>query len=635
MHRTLAPHTALGIIGLASCILLGLVYLHGLEVQRIEREAAARIEQAYLSSDAHFDTLRWTRINTPIPWEARDSAEGYVWQGKLFMFGGLNGNGALLNGQPDYDKAKYFNDIWVTEDGEHWVRAVEHSELPPLRSVSIVPFGNKLYLYAGWGPSIGFNKDIWESSDGVRWSKTGSQIPFPVREGQRIIPSRNKLYVFGGVNYFYPKVFNDVWESEDALHWKQLTPAAPWAGRWDHDAADFNARFWVVGGMTLGSAGFDDIWSSANGSVWERAASSTPLGTRQGQVIVQYKNMLWLVGGLDAKSNSGVGDTWYSRNGKDWRKVPVDGGWLGREDHQVLVFKDRLWLFTGMDTNWHWTNDVWVSNFSTSSIATPSPAQEQVANDPTPVLSAESALALYVRKGGTQVLFSKNIDKPQLIASVTKLMTAAVLAEMPPASTSISISSSNLSPKGSSGALLPGSLWSEEALLRLMLIESNNDAAYALAESRGVASVVSEMNSLARRLGMNNTHFANPVGYDEGVGRSNTSTAQDLVTLLQYLYANHPEILNITRESQFAASGEGGEYQHTATNTNVLLSETTFPFSIVGGKTGETPYALQNLALLVQSPQSSDYLVLVVLHSKNNFEDMRTLAAFVKNSFSW
>lgn len=313
-------------------------------------------------TDDYYNSLTWVEATSTIPWENRDSSESYIWNDRLYMFGGLDGDGTWdAQGMPQYDKAKYFNDIWVTDNGTDWQLVTEHADLPKLISMSIVPFKGTLYLYAGWGPDIGFNTKIYESIDGVNWSVATDTVPYPEREGQRVLEYNSKLYMFGGVNYIIHKQYNDVWESDDGLTWTALTTDAPWHGRWDHDVAIASSTFYLVAGMSSATVGYDDIWKSPDGADWTLVATATPLGKRQGHVILQYRGVNWLIGGLDTASNVGYGEAWYSRDGEHWTKVPVDGGWEGREDHQAVVFKDKIVVFTGMGTSWHWTRDVWTA----------------------------------------------------------------------------------------------------------------------------------------------------------------------------------------------------------------------------------------------------------------------------------
>ena len=73
--------------------------------------------------------------------------------------------------------------------------------------------------------------------------------------------------------------------------------------------------------------------------------------------------------------------------------------------------------------------------------------------------------------------------------------------------------------------------------MRGLLLESGNDAAVTLAEgvSGSRKAFVREMNRRARKLGLNHTHYANPIGLDQ---EGNYSSARDLVTLATVLRTN-------------------------------------------------------------------------------------------------
>lgn len=311
-------------------------------------------------TDEYYNSLTWSEVISSPRWGKRDSHESYQWNGRMYLFGGLDGGIATLpDGGPDYEKAKYYNDIWVTDDGEHWSLITEHADLPYLRSMSIVPFKNKLYLIAGWGPEAGLNHKIYTSEDGVHWTVAASSTPYRGREGQRVLEQHGALYMFGGVDYYKHETLNDVWKSTDGVTWEPLTLKAPWHSRWDHDVGVINDTFYLVSGMSNGTTGYDDIWKSTNGTDWSLVATGTPIGKRQGHVILNYRNALWLIGGLDTATNQGKGEAWYSRDGEHWNKVPFDGAWEGREDHQAVIFKDTLFVFGGMGASWHWKGDIW------------------------------------------------------------------------------------------------------------------------------------------------------------------------------------------------------------------------------------------------------------------------------------
>ena len=85
-------------------------------------------------------------------------------------------------------------------------------------------------------------------------------------------------------------------------------------------------------------------------------------------------------------------------------------------------------------------------------------------------------------------------------------------------------------PAESQIGLMPGERMSVRDLLRGLLVASGNDAAMTLA--KGVAgserAFVRLMNRRARELGLEHTHYGNPIGLDEPGAHS---SARDLVKL--------------------------------------------------------------------------------------------------------
>lgn len=355
----------------AILILLGVSYLSLLIVtteNRITIDALASASNSVSKPTgiARAEILEWIPISPNSPWQKRDSQFTYIWQGELYMGGGLDATGTFtpFKNEPVYEEATYFNDLWKTRDSKNWILISSSSTLPKIRSASVVEFNGVLYLYNGWGPDIGMNEYIYKSTDGVSWEKLSKKVNFIPREGQRMLVANGKIYMFGGVSYFARKTFNDVWVSDDGLNFTELISNSPWSGRWDHDVTSFKGKFYLAGGMNLNMDSFNDVWSSTDGENWTLETIHADFKPRQGQVLLAYKDILYLIGGLNADTNDGIGDTWFTKNGKDWYKTSKDGGWTGREDHQAVIFNDRIILFGGMDANWEWMNDVWISNFN-------------------------------------------------------------------------------------------------------------------------------------------------------------------------------------------------------------------------------------------------------------------------------
>ena len=306
--------------------------------------------------------LSWSQVTQSAQWQPRDSAASFVFQDRIWTMGGLNGNQNVdINHMVRYWEAPHFNDIWATQNGVDWELAKEHAEWPPRRSMSVIPFQDKLWMFGGWSPITGYTSDIWQSGDGITWTKVVIQAPWTPREGQVALVFQEKIWLIGGVNYDKRETKNDVWYSEDGLVWTQTTTTIPWNSRWDHAAAVFNGKIFLTGGMDLLDQTFGDIWSSPDGLNWELVTTSPPWQKRQGHSLVVFKNRLWLIGKLTNGVEGDVNDVWYSSDGVSWQKTDADPTWIGREDHSTLIFNDLIYVFGGMGSNWQWQNDVWVS----------------------------------------------------------------------------------------------------------------------------------------------------------------------------------------------------------------------------------------------------------------------------------
>lgn len=164
-------------------------------------------------------------------------------------------------------------------------------------------------------------------------------------------------------------------------------------------------------------------------------------------------------------------------------------------------------------------------------------------------LSLRSGSVLVVDEGTGRILLSKNADTARPIASLTKLMTAAVILDAhQPMGQVIEITDADIDTlKWSASRLRPGTKLTRQELLKLALMSSENRAAHALARNYpgGLAAFIPAMNAKARALGMNATHYVEPTG----LSPQNESTAHDLALLVKAAYhyplirdfSTHPE----------------------------------------------------------------------------------------------
>jgi len=246
-----------------------------------------------------------------------------------------------------------------------------------------------------------------------------------------------------------------------------------------------------------------------------------------------------------------------------------------------------------------------------------------------PKIAAASALLAEITENGQpKIIFAKNQEQKNPIASLTKIMTAVIAAEFYGKNQTIIINKQAIDQLDASGNLKAGEQFNLNDLLRVMLIESSNDAAFALTEPMaGPTGFVALMNLKAKDLGMESTAFFSPNGLDpEDSGlpaeQINQSTVDDLAKLAQYVVYHHPEITKILSEKETAVYSQGGEFYHPLANTNELLGKFS---SIIGGKTGTTERAGGCLLLILQSKNPPSRFVAVVLNSSDKFKDMENI----------
>ena len=272
-----------------------------------------------------------------------------------------------------------------------------------------------------------------------------------------------------------------------------------------------------------------------------------------------------------------------------------------------------------------------------------SPAYKQ--GSPEPEISALSYLGAYLEEDGElMILAEKNSEDLLPMASLTKLMTAIVAYKNYDLEDTIAMGPKVNDWEDSSKRFIPGTIFKISELLRALLIESNNDAAMALAGKIGLDNFVAAMNEEAQKLGLITVHYDNPVGIDPSSKKEiiNYSTAKELLALAQEIINNYPEILEITSLPQYDIKTASGGFNHTAVSTDKFLSDANEklscqdePLKILGGKTGSTDLSKKNLLLITETPNKVGRLVTIVLSADDNFEDTSRLINWLCDSYDW
>jgi D-alanyl-D-alanine carboxypeptidase len=141
------------------------------------------------------------------------------------------------------------------------------------------------------------------------------------------------------------------------------------------------------------------------------------------------------------------------------------------------------------------------------------------------------AKAVVVADGTGDVLYSYNGDERRAIASITKIMTALVTLARTKPDANVTVRGPAPAIGESTFGLREGEKLRVRDLLTAALVQSANDAAYALATYIGHGKVkrfVRLMNKRAAALGLEDTHYARPDGLD---ARGGYSTANDVLAI--------------------------------------------------------------------------------------------------------
>jgi len=244
-----------------------------------------------------------------------------------------------------------------------------------------------------------------------------------------------------------------------------------------------------------------------------------------------------------------------------------------------------------------------------------------------PIVDAKSAVVYDTRS--SRFLYEKNSDMKLPIASLTKVMSAVIILEKLNLDDIVTIAEDSIKVDGEKQDLYLGEKMTVRNLLKLMLIESSNDAAYALAayaKNQGI-NFITEMNTKARVLDMADSNFIDPAGLNDNA----YSTVKDLIKLVEYSL-NYREIWDISSEKTAIVESSDEQIKHTVQSTNRLLGLIK---DIIGGKTGYTEGALQCMILVTSIPGYPSKVVSIVLGSHDRFGDIQKLIDWARTAYRW
>lgn len=204
------------------------------------------------------------------------------------------------------------------------------------------------------------------------------------------------------------------------------------------------------------------------------------------------------------------------------------------------------------------------------------------------------------------VLYEKNSEMLMTPSSMSKLMTLyVVFSKLNAGSVSLDTQCSTSREAsmigGSTMFLRENQKVSIKELIDGTIIVSGNDAAQTLAEctSGSLSIFVSEMNEVAKIIGLHNSHFTNSTGWPD---KGHYMTAKDIAILSEALYTDFPEYYPLFAQESFTFNNI------TQRSTNDLLFK---DIGVTGIKTGRT--------------EDGGFGVSVLSHDKNNTDNRKVL----------
>lgn len=224
------------------------------------------------------------------------------------------------------------------------------------------------------------------------------------------------------------------------------------------------------------------------------------------------------------------------------------------------------------------------------------------------------------------VLLSQNPDSRIYPASTTKLVTALTALNIYPLDEILTIKEEYK--EGKVMELKLDEKITIKSLVTALLVYSANDSAFTLANHHqsGVTGFIEQMNLIASKYGLKNTHFTN---FDGIHNENHYSTAYDLSQIARLAIKN-PVVVETVKQKNITVEDVDNTIKHELTSTNELLG--VIP-EIEGLKTGWTPEAAGSFIGLINL--NGHYLISVVAQSEDRFTDTKNLIDWAKNNVYW
>jgi D-alanyl-D-alanine carboxypeptidase (penicillin-binding protein 5/6) len=233
------------------------------------------------------------------------------------------------------------------------------------------------------------------------------------------------------------------------------------------------------------------------------------------------------------------------------------------------------------------------------------PLRAQAQSNTSPMETAANYAVLMDAESG-EIFYEKNADVPMAPASMSKLMTIAVVFDaikqgMLTLDDTFTVSRNAWQKQGSKMWVLVGTEISVADLLRGIIIQSGNDACIVIAEGMdgNEEAFAVRMTRFGEEIGLTGSVFRNSTGWPDP---EHVMSARDLGIVARYIIMEHPELYMLFSETEFKWSNI------SQPNRNPLL---LMNMGADGLKTGHTEASGYGL---VGSAVRGDRRIIVVLN---------------------
>lgn len=245
----------------------------------------------------------------------------------------------------------------------------------------------------------------------------------------------------------------------------------------------------------------------------------------------------------------------------------------------------------------------------------------------------QSEAGIVVDMDSGAVLFGQNIHEEKIPASITKILTALIVVENSNLDDMVTFSYDAVynveEASGNKLQLEEGDVLSVRDCLYVMLLQSSNQAANALAEhvAGSREAFVDMMNERIAQIGCQESHFANPSGLNDDTQRT---SAYDMALIARTAYQN-PVFLEISsvRQATLPPTKNNPNGRTYSIEHKMLLEdrEEYYPDAIAG-KTGWTSQAGQTLVTYARRGDRGQIAVTLKSTQATHYSDTKTILDF-------